>query len=74
MFEDLPCPPPEIQSQLEPGERYSPVLVPPDDVLAKGLLNGSQYFAGCTMPFIRDPSGFAVRAEAITGPDDGGID
>lgn len=70
-FQDVPCPPPRIQDQLEPGRLYRPVLAPPVDQLLSSLENASISVAHCQFDMIVDPPMFATWDPLLSPPDDG---
>lgn len=72
-FEDLPCGPPGIATQLSPGEPYHPTLDPPFKY-AHAFLNdstGKVRSVDCEIPGIKDPPKRADKAFKFTGPNDG---
>ncbi|MCJ1280141.1 hypothetical protein MMC21_007968 [Puttea exsequens] len=67
---DLPCPPPEIQDQLEPGSAYNPVLIPPF-IYDYTIDSPGNITLQCEVKAIKDPPLPARAVRAISGPNDG---
>lgn len=75
-FEDLPCPPPEIQGQLEPGEEYTPVLSPPRDSMKAFFANHTilqSFFGDGDIKDMRDPPKNAQAVSTTISPPENGV-
>ena len=64
-FSDLPCPPPNIQNQLEPGAAYSPLLYLADRT---DFWVSSEY-QSCNISNVKDGNYPAVPATVISASD-----
>lgn len=69
-FNDIPCPPPDIQEQLDPGYRYSPVIL-----MEIGIpLEIGNLSTECEVQAIMDPPTAFNIFDFLSGPNDGGTD
>lgn len=65
-YADLPCPPPDIAAQLDPGAAYNPVLIAPFHIVH--TIDNTNSTLDCNVNAIKDPSRPVVRVNSITGP------
>ncbi|MDI1488659.1 MAG: hypothetical protein OHK93_007934 [Ramalina farinacea] len=65
-YADLPCPPPGIADQLDPGAAYNPVLVPPFSIVHR--IENTNDTLDCNVNAIKDPPNWVVGVNGINGP------